>query len=160
MGVTRSKQSRKVLLLLLLVGLIGLPVAAVALFRRSNPQAVITRVMRNEGVDEKTIKQWIAISAFETAGWTSRVFRDSNNLFNLRVPGSVTLSYGEKQTVYGSLEDSVNGLFQHVLRPFSYPLNYSSIDSQVQAMKQRGFFTSGLQSYIDGVKLWYSKLYQ
>jgi len=114
--------------------------------------------MRSEGVNEQTIRYWIAVSAFETAGWTSRVFRDSNNLFNLRVPGSDRLPYGENQTIYGNLEDSVTGLFKHVLRPYQYPLQYNSIPELVTAMKQRGYFTSGLQSYIDGVVSWYSKL--
>lgn len=115
--------------------------------------------MRSEGVNEETIRQWIAVSAFETTGWTSRVFRDSNNLFNLRVPGSNRLSYGENQTIYGSLEDSVRGLFKHVIGPYQYPLNYKSIRDQVETMKQKGFFTYPLQGYIDGVVSWYSKLY-
>jgi hypothetical protein len=123
--------------------------------------------MQSEGVPESTIKQWIAVSAFETNGWTSRVFRDSNNLFNVILPqaslqseGLTKLTYGEGQTIFPDLASSVKiGLFKHVIQPFKYPLQFSGINSQVDFMKSKGYFTYDLQAYKDGVIYWYDKLF-
>lgn len=118
--------------------------------------------MQEKGVPEETIKQWIAVSAYETAQpnpWTSKVFRDSLNLFNIIVPGSTRLGYGEGQTVYPDIKASVYGLFDHVIEPFDYPLSFPSINAQVRFMKSRGYFTLAEDKYLAGVLYWYDQLY-
>lgn len=109
------------------------------------------------------IKFWTAVSAFETAvngiPWNSRVMRDSNNLFNLIVPGKRRLQYGEGQTIYDRWEESVEDLYLRVMKPFKYPLEVETLADLVNYMKSKGYFTSSLDDYQNGARIWYNKLY-
>lgn len=157
MSGVAQKRSRKGYVLFILVGLIALTMAAVYYLLKT-PQRVITLTLRKAGMDQQTIRFWIAVSAFETAGWTSRVFNDSNNLFNLVVPRSNKLPYGEGQTIYNSIEESAQALVDHVIKPFSYSLNYATIADLCHAMKLKNYYGSSEDSYTAGVRKWYQKL--
>lgn len=98
------------------------------------------------------IKYWTAVSKFETASWTSNVFKQSNNLFNLIVPGSTRLKFGEGQTIFANISDSVDGLIDRVILPFKYPSSVGSIDELVAFMKKKGYFTGKESDYVAGVK--------
>src|SRR5262249_6755719 len=119
----------------------------------------IRKALQLQGIPEQTIKFWIAVSAFETNGWTSQVFRDSNNLFNLIVPGLPALSYGEGQTIFASLEDAANGLYKYVIKPFNYPLYFPTLRTLTDFMKSKNFYISDSNSYYNGTLQWYNKLY-
>jgi len=162
MAQNAEKQSR---VLLVIFGILGLLVLSLRLLGKGmwtmkpKPQSVITKVLKEVGISDPTIRFWVAVSAFETAGWTSRVFNDSNNLFCIIVPGSKRLQYGEGQTIFDSLEDSVYGLYNRVMKPFKYPAHVQSIDELVAFMKSKNYFTSDAKAYTSGVKQWYSKLF-
>ena len=123
------------------------------------------------GISEPTAKMWVAVSAHETAAkdsngtwvpWTSKVFRDSNNLMCIIVPNSRRLPYGEGQTIFDSMELSIDGpegLYQRVLKPYKYPAHVQSIDDLVTFMKSKNYFTSDKAKYLTGVKSWYQKLF-
>lgn len=114
------------------------------------------------GISEPTAKFWVAVSAFETNGWSSKVFRESNNLMCIIVPGSRRLPYGEGQTIFDNLESSIDGpqgLYQRVLKPFRYPAHVQSLEELVDYMKLKNYFMSNKFDYLKGVKSWYSKLY-
>jgi hypothetical protein len=154
MAAKPSKRSRIVLVLCVMLGLLGL-----LMFRRSTgPKAVIAEVLKRNGYPPETIKQWTAVSQFETADFTSKVLKDSNNLFNIIVPGSNRLKYGEGQTIYASQAESVQGLVDHVMRPFKYPAVYDSPEALVEFMKSKNYFGSDLQSYKIGVRQYYDRL--
>lgn len=105
---------------------------------------------------------WVAVSAFETAYWTSKVFKDSNNLFCIIVPGSNRLDYGEGQTVFPNIELSIDGpqgLYQRVLKPFKYPAHVQSIEELVTYMKNKNYFTADKAKYLEGVKATFKKLF-
>lgn len=135
---------------------------------RETPQKVIKKVLSRYGISDRAIKFWTAVSAFETAypydssqkPWNSPVLKDTNNLFNIIVPGSKRLQRGEGQTIYDNFEDSVVGLYEHVIKPFKYPADYESLDSLIDFMKSKNYFTSGIESYKAGAEKWYKKLYQ
>jgi len=161
MAATSSKRLQKQVAFYVIAGLLSL-VALVALAFRTvlqSPKGAISKVLASVGMDEQTIKFWIAISAFETNGWTSRVFKDSNNLFNIIVPGSVKLSYGEGQTIYSGIEESVRGLYDHVLKPYRYPLSFRKLADLVAFMKSKNYFESNEDAYLSGCKQWYKKLF-
>lgn len=98
------------------------------------------------------IKFWTAVSWFETAGWTSNVLKQSNNLFCIIVPGSTRLNFGEGQTIYPDFESSVDGLIDHVIKPFKYPSEVFTIDELVAFMKKKGYFKGSETAYLAGVK--------
>lgn len=155
------KPSRRRRVIYVLTGLVALLVLIVVLLKTvfRSPAAAIKAVMRKEGWDDQYIKLWTAISAFETNGWSSRVFKDSKNAFNIIVPGSTKLDYGEGQTIYPSVSESVTGLIKHVIGPFDYPTSASSLQTLVHIMKQKGYFTSSEDDYLAGARAWYLKLY-
>jgi len=152
--------SKKSILLWLLLPLIGL-LALWFLFRRG-PAPTINRILSRYGIPSLTRKYWIAISAFETNFWTSRVFRDSNNLFNIIMPakyGLPALKYGEGQTIFSSTEESVVALAEHVLKPFNYPRVPASLGDLVSYMKTKGFYTASEALYQTGARSAFDKLY-
>lgn len=157
------KKSQKPFIFLVMIGLLGLIATTWIRRKKSQPQGVIHKVLSAAGYSEQTIKYWTSVSAFETAEhgvpWTSQVLHDSNNLFNLIVPGSKKLSYGEGQTIYDTLEQSVHGLIDKVIKPFNYPANYATLDDLIDTMKKHGYFGGNIDDYKAGVHFYFSKLY-
>jgi hypothetical protein len=153
MPVKRSKQSRILLLLFALIGLAGLLMYR----KKESPRQAIIKILKRNGIPQDTIDYWIAVSQFETAGWTSHVFNDSKNLFNIIVPGSIRLNYGEGQTIFNSYDEAAQGLVDHVLRPFKYPAVYDSPESLVAFMKSKNYFSSDVGTYSAGVREYYDE---
>lgn len=123
---------------------------------------IIQDTLEGYGMDEQTAKFWVAVSAFETAGWTSQVFADSNNLFDIRHwPGSKLpyLSYGEGQVIFDSYQAAADGLIKYVLTPFSYHKNELTLQNLTDEMKQNGYYESDSTTYFVDVSQWYTKLY-
>lgn len=162
-GLLMSQTARKLYLIpLAIFGIIGLAVLLLFGQAKKNPQSVIKELLWELGISEPTIKFWTAVSALETDFWKSRVFKDSNNLFCIIVPGSKRLQYGEGQTIFANIEDSIigpEGLYKRVLKPFKYPAHVQSLDELVSAMKQRGYFTSDAKAYLQRLKQVYTQLY-
>lgn len=135
--------------------------------RAKSPQSVIKKILSPLGLSPQMVKYWTAVSAFETADqnvkpyspWNSRVLRDSKNLFNIIVPGSQRLQYGEGQTIFPTWEDSVIGLYERVMKPFRYPAHVESLEDLVRYMKLKNYFTAPLDGYLKGARYWYDKLY-
>lgn len=162
--------SRKYMWLWLPLLAIGLP-GLYYLYRRNQPPAVIDRVLSRYQIPRQTRKYWIAVSAFETTPvggrpWTSRVFRDSNNLFNVilsdKLQGQLglrRLPYGEGQTVFPDLESSVVALYKYVIRAHNYPLEYSSLADLVKTMKQKGYYALAEGPYQAGAARAYENIY-
>ena len=125
----------------------------------TNEENAIRDALHAYGIDEQTVKMWIAVSAFETSSWTSKVFKASNNLFCLIVPGSNKLPYGEGQTIYPDLDSAAKALYKSVLKPFAYPLSFTSISDLVSTMKSKGYFTGNQDTYLAGVKEKYLQLF-
>lgn len=144
--------------LLGILGITGL-VAALLAMKKATPQSVITARLSKAGLPEQTVKYWVAVSAFETAGWTSQVFMDSKNLFNLIVPGKPALSYGEHQTIYSSLSDAADDVFNAVIKPFKYPYTYVNLQQLTDTMKSNGYYVSDANDYYAGTSDWYNKLF-
>jgi hypothetical protein len=159
--MARNAQNRS-LVVLLICAIVGpLVLLSLSLFGKSKrtPQSVIQQILWSLGVDQQTIKYWTAVSAFETAGWTSRVFKESNNLFCLIVPGTKKLQYGEGQTIFETWEEAATALYFRVMKPFKYSMKYNSIEELVRYMKQKNYFTSDEAAYVAGVNRWYNTLY-
>ena len=132
-------------------------------FKKNKQKNAIRRVLKKYGVPEQTIRYWIAVSAFETRFmnkfWNSPVFKLSNNLFNLIVPGSNRLNVGEGQTIFANIDDSVEALYSKVIKPFKYSLSYPSLSALVSDMKSKGFYTGNESDYQNGAAQVYSKLF-
>lgn len=163
MGRLASKRFQRGFALALILGLFPLALFLIWWFK---PKQVIKRSLKRNNIDPQTIKYWTAVSAYETRPqvtgakpWTSRVFKDSNNLFNLIIPNSKRLAYGEGQTIFPSTMASADALYNHVIKPFKYSLYYASIGDLVAAMKAKGYFEQSEAQYRAGVEQAYKTLY-
>lgn len=88
------------------------------------------------------------------------MFKDSNNLFGLIVPGKPAITYGEHQTIFETPQDSVVGLWRYVIDYWNYPVNFDSIQEQAEFMKSRWYYGGTVQSYVDNMRYWYKKLFE
>lgn len=116
------------------------------------------------------VDNWIAISAHETAGWTSKVYRDANNLVGMtlakRKDGSISpnttatgeLPYGEHQAIFKNIRSSADDLVLYMQKRFSYPFDFPSLEAQVQYMKSKGYFGDSFANYYASALRWKNQL--
>ena len=156
MAQKHSARYRKGLTLSLIAGLIALTAYLVYLWR-NQPEKVIRREFKRAGVSPKLTDLWVAVAKHETAGFTSRVFREGRNMFGMTLPKGTTLAigklpYGEGQAIFKNLTDSARDQVLYFTRRFSYPTNITTAESLVDNMAKRGYFTSDPRQYLEGVK--------
>lgn len=154
-----SKKSRTgvVISLLSLFGLAMLLFYMV--FRRNlisgNPKQRITSLLKKAGYSDNVAKWWAAVSAFETADWTSDLFKESNNLFGMKQPNKrATTSAGPTKSGFASfrsIEDSIQDLLLY-LDDFNYPKDTTGLLAFIGEMKDNGYFEERFDTYYDGVK--------
>lgn len=162
MQQTRRKRSAKRWTRYAIIGLLVL--SPLIWWWWTRPKQVIKRNLSADGFDSENVKYWICVSAFETAKWTSSVFKQTNNLFGIVYYGANSYSYGklttgEGQSMYRSLSLSCQDLIHAVIRPFKYSKNYQSISQLVSDMKLHGYFTGSQEDYLAGVEMYYEKFY-
>lgn len=157
----RSPRFQKALTYSLLLGLAALIYWMVAKYR-NNPEAAIRREFKKAGVAPNVIDYWVAVAKHETAGFTSRVFKDSNNMFGMKLARRNTLAtgqlpYGEGQAIFKSVTDSAKDQILYFTKRFQYPSYFDSAESLVRFMKSKGYFEADLNDYIKAVALWMKK---
>jgi hypothetical protein len=141
-------------LLILLIGLSWL------LLRSRSPKETIKTIL-SQKLNDQNVKYWTAISAFETAGWTSDIYKENHNLFGMRLPSKNTTAIGENRghAVFKDDAGSAKDLLLYFDRLNWSKVNYSSIDEIVQMQVAKGYFTADPALYLSGAKQWYKKLY-
>lgn len=163
MAQTVSKRSRKLWLAFVIIGLLSLVVFLV----RSRPKNLLYRILKRAGASPDTAKMWVAVSAFETDGWTSINFKRDNNPAGLTLANKETTALGlapdpnpEALARYGSKRAGYNDLALYMFTRWNYPGQFTSISSLVSFMQSKGYFTGDQVTYASGVQLWYNKLFQ
>lgn len=116
------------------------------------------------GYPEQTIRNWIAISAHETGGWTSRIYREANNLFGMTLASKNTTAigrgpYSEGQAMFASIDDSAKDIRLYMEKRFSYPRQFPTLLDQILYMKSKGYFTDSVDNYFTAVEKWKRKFY-
>lgn len=121
----------------------------------SSPSSTIKNLLTKNGYSDRVAKWWVAVSNLETGRWTSKLFKDYNNLFGMKQPMSrFTYSRGASTSppgyaTFGSWDDSVNDLITYMDQRL-YPKDFESIDDMVAFMKSKGYFEDPL--YLEKVK--------
>lgn len=64
----------------------------------------------------------------------------------------------EKLAQFKSPESAVDDLILFLTTRWKYPRSFVSLDSMVDYMKQKGYFTDSVENYKKGVNFWYKKL--
>lgn len=121
----------------------------------SGPSATIQSILTQNGYSDRMARWWTAVSNLETAAWTSKLFKDYNNLFGMKQP-LTRFSYSRGPSLspagyatFDSQADSVRDLVAY-MKEFNYPKDFSSIDDQVAFMKSKGYFED--PQYLQKVK--------
>ena len=159
MEVKRSQQFRKHWKYWLSAGLLTLVGLVLWVRMKNDPAAVIKREFRRAGLTDQLIAWWTAIAKHETANFTSRVFRDSNNLFSMKLAGKNTtaigaLPYGERQAIFRSVTDSAKDQILFMTRRWNYPKDFASLEQLISYMKARNYFEQNEADYLAAVKQW------
>lgn len=125
-----------------------------------NPKKIIFETLTQSGMDAVTARFWVAVSAHETGGWTSRIYRENHNLFGMRLPSVNTTAIGARygHAVFRSDSDSAKDLVKYFDRLKWKQINFSDSDSLVDEMKRKKYFEAPLDLYKSAVKKWLAKL--
>lgn len=138
------------LLILLLLFLRGKSSSAMG-----SPQSTILNLLATAGYSDRVARWWTAVSDLETGTWTSRLYKDYNNLFGMKQPLSrFSYSLGASKSppgyaTFSSNADSVRDLIAY-MDEFNYPRDFNSIDDLVAYMKSKKYFEDPL--YLEKVK--------
>lgn len=103
--------------------------------------------------------KWIdAQSKHETDSFTSRSYRENNNLFGMKnaVFGRADTQLGkarpqDEYRVYSGKGESIRDLVQW-FRFTKFPQNITTLQGYVQALKDRDFFEDSYSNYLNGLK--------
>lgn len=113
------------------------------------------------GFSERVAAYAVAVSAFETGGYTSSLFKRANNAFGMRIPTKrKSLRTGEDNnySVYRSVGDSFEDFFIY-LDALGYNTDYPTLFSFVSAMKAKRYFEADLQAYYRGCSVYFDKYF-
>jgi hypothetical protein len=121
-----------------------------------NPAEVIARTLTGAGYSRQMVKNWVAVSRFETGDFTSALYKNHHNLWgmkkSLRRENTQDYSVPPRGFAgYSSLERSANDIVLY-MREFNYPFHFDSVETQVEFMKSKGYFEEPLEFYLNGVK--------
>lgn len=157
-----SKKPSPVGLVILLLSLLGSVIALIAYRKKgstSTAQMILDKI-EAAGYSFDFAKYWVAVSKFETANYTSPLYRDAHNLFGMGYP-TVGKDYGSTmskeglKSKYPTDNDSIDDLIEYLVA-FKYPHTVKSPDELVRIMKQNGYFTADENTYLQGIKSYLS----
>lgn len=114
--------------------------------------------LANAGFNVQMSRILIAQAAHETGNFTSKIFRENNNLFGMKNPAfRKTTSVGEKygHAVYKSLTESIEDIALY-FKSFALLTVYKDCDSYVETIKEKGYFTADKETYKEKVNYFYN----
>jgi len=123
--------------------------------KSSSAKQTIKNVLLSNGYTDRFVDWWVAVSNFETAAWSSPLFKTANNLFGMKQPlKRMSLSKGPTTSgfaTFDSWSDSVKDLMLY-FDEFGYPKDFSNVENLVAFMKDKGYFQEPYEEYLAGVK--------
>lgn len=162
---SRNYRNRSGTLLPYLIGLLMLFLSFRSIQKMSkNPRQIINDTLLKAGYPQQTINFWVCISAFETAGWTSKIFLRYNNLWGMEYSFINSTAIGvtdtpEKQAAYSSVQSSADDLILFMQKRWRYPKAWNNLADLIAYMKQRNYFASNQYDYLNGVMSYYKKFF-
>lgn len=121
-------------------------------------QTISSRIiskLKAAGFSTRMATYWVAVSKFETADFQSRLFKEDNNLWGMKLaairPNTQAGAGGSGFAKYNSVEDSIEDIILY-LKWFKYPKDFAFPDEMVGYMKMKGYFEEPYSYYLNGVK--------
>jgi len=97
-----------------------------------------------------------AIAKHETGNYTSRVYKENNNLFGMKNPKRrQTTSKGadyNNYAIYDNIDDSVEDFI--LWFKFHKAQISEDLEQTVRFMKDKGYFEDSFENYFNGTKRW------
>lgn len=118
----------------------------------------VFELLKAEGFNIDTAKYITAQAAHETGNFSSKIFRENNNLFGMKLPVKrKTTATGEKygHATYENIADSVKD-FKLYYKTLGYMGIYPSIAAYVKALVKRSYFEANPEEYEKGMKYFYN----
>lgn len=95
-------------------------------------------------------------AAHETANFSSKIFKENNNLFGYKYAGqkiAIGSRYGH--AYYKSIEDSIEDYKNYYVRN-NYLQSYPDIKTFASKLKEKRYFEADLQTYVKGMEHFYN----
>jgi uncharacterized FlgJ-related protein len=129
-----------------------------------DPRKIINDTLLKAGYPQQTVNFWICVSAFESANWTSAIFKKYNNLWGMGYSKNDSTAIGvtdtpERQAAYSSVQSSADDLILFMEKRWKYPKSFSNLAEMIHYMKQRNYFTVSESQYLAGVTSYYNKMF-
>lgn len=118
----------------------------------------VFNLLKAEGFNPDTAKYITAQAAHETGNFTSKIFKENNNLFGMKLPKQrKTTATGEKygHATFNNIEDAVKD-FKLYYKTLGYMGIYPSLAAYVKALVKRGYFEASPEEYESGMKYFYN----
>lgn len=124
--------------------------------QNQNPAEVIAQVLTGAGYSRQMVKNWVAVSRFETGDFTSALFKNHNNLWGMKksVKRDNTQDYSVPPkgfAGYRTLDRAATDIVLY-MREFNFPFHFDSVEAQIEFMKSKGYFEEPMDYYLNGVK--------
>lgn len=122
--------------------------------RKEKPLQVISRILKAQGLETSMIKLLQAQAIHETGNFTSRLFKEENNVFGMKVPKirktlNVAFETDEFST-FLSIEDSIKDMLLY-LDHFSIPLDQEDAFRYAQILKDKNYYEDPVEVYFQGL---------
>jgi len=146
---------QSVILLLFAIGLLMLfRVFLIIGRRKEKPLQAISRVLRKQGLDLPMIKLLQAQAIHETANFTSRLFKENNNVFGMKIPQvrqTLNVAPDNQQfSQFVSIGDSIKDMLLY-LKHFRIPLNQNDAFMYAQILKDKNYYEDPVEIYFKGL---------
>jgi len=122
--------------------------------RKEKPLKAISRVLKKQGLDLPMIKLLQAQAIHETANFTSRLFKENNNVFGMKIPQqrqTLNVAPGNQQfSQFVSVDDSIRDMLLY-LDHFRIPLNQNDAFMYAQILKDKNYYEDPVEIYFKGL---------
>ena len=117
----------------------------------------IRRLLKQSGYNRTTQDVFVAVSKCETGNYTSRIFKNNNNLFGMRLPTvRQTTATGANlgHAVYSNRIDSIYDIVLY-LNAVKFPKHSKDYFQVISTMKSKRYFEATMEQYFKCSKKWY-----
>jgi len=122
--------------------------------RKEKPLKAISRILKAQGLEPSMIRLLQAQAIHETGNFTSRLFKENNNVFGMKIPSirkTLNVAPGtETFSQFVSIDDSIKDMLFY-LDHFSIPLDLADPFLYAQILKDKNYYEDPVELYFQGL---------
>jgi len=119
-------------------------------------------LLLDEGFFFETAKIITAQAAFETGNFTSDIYRENKNPFGMKLPEkrrTTAIGTNRGHAVFNSISDAIRDFYLYYTY-VNLPLIFRSVETYVNAINVKGYFSGDVDVYKKGVQYYYKLYFQ